>query len=157
MADISKSSSEREIKCSPHKFYEHIKYSLHHLPTIFPEGYTDGRILEGDGKSEGSLRQWKYFLPGATEEHTVKARTTRQDDENMVIALCVEDGDVHNHYQHFTAVVQIIPKDEGSTVKWTVEFEKHHDEIPDPHLFLELFDKITQKVDAHVFLPTETD
>ncbi|KAL5726270.1 hypothetical protein ACHQM5_009325 [Ranunculus cassubicifolius] len=152
MADLSKASSEREIKCSPHKFYEHVKYSLHHLHTIFPEGYTDGRILEGDGESVGSLRQWKYILP-ANEEHTVKARTTKQDDENMVIALFAEDGDVHNHYQHFTAVVQVFPKDEGSMVKWTVEFEKHHDEIPDPHLFLELFDKITEKVDAHVHKP----
>ncbi|KAL5726275.1 hypothetical protein ACHQM5_009330 [Ranunculus cassubicifolius] len=143
MADLSKASSEREIKCSPHKFYEHIKCSLHNLPTIFSEGYITLKPT--------------IILLSATEEHTVKARTTRQDDENMVIALCVEDGDIHNHYQHFTAVVQIIPKDEGSTVNWIVEFEKHHDEIPDPHLFLELFDKITQKVDTHVFLATETE
>lgn len=35
-------------------------------------------------------------------------------------------------------------------MKWTSKFEKHHDEIPDPHLYVELFDKITEKIDAHV-------
>lgn len=90
------------------------------------------------------------MIAGSTEEHVVKARTTKQDDENMKIALFVEEGNIHDHYQHFTAIVQVTPKGQGSSVKWTVEFKKHHDEIPDPHLFLELFDTLTQKVDAHV-------
>ncbi|PIA39670.1 hypothetical protein AQUCO_02600249v1 [Aquilegia coerulea] len=148
---ICKCEIETEVKCNAHKFYECIKYSLHHLPTIFPEAYTDCKLLEGDGKSQGSLRQWKYLLPGSTEEMTVRARTTKQDDKNMAIALCVEEGSsIKEHYKHFTAIVQVIPKGNGSVVKWTVEFEKHGDEIPDPHAYLELCDKLNEKVDAHL-------
>ncbi|KAF9619130.1 hypothetical protein IFM89_005144 [Coptis chinensis] len=65
MAGVCQAEVETEVKCNPHKFYEMMKYSLHHLPTIFPEGFTDAQILEGDGKSEGTLRLWKYILPGA--------------------------------------------------------------------------------------------
>ncbi|KAF5200680.1 Mlp-like protein [Thalictrum thalictroides] len=148
---ISKGEIETEVKCNPHKFYECIKYSLHHLPAIFPEGYTDCKILEGDGKSEGTLRQWKYKLLGSTEEMTVRARTTKQDDKNMIITLCVEEGSsVKEHYKHFTVIIQVNPKGNGSAVKWTVEFEKHSDEIPDPHAYLELFDKLNEKVDEHL-------
>ncbi|PIA39679.1 hypothetical protein AQUCO_02600253v1 [Aquilegia coerulea] len=148
---ICKGEIETEVKCDPHKFYECIKYSLHHLPTIFPEAYTDCKLLEGDGKSQGSLRQWKYLLPGSNEEMTVRARTTVQDDEKMVIALCVEEGSsIHENYKHFTAIIQVNPKGKGCSVKWTVEFEKHSDEIPDPHVYLELFDKLNEKVDEHL-------
>ncbi|KAF9592701.1 hypothetical protein IFM89_016933 [Coptis chinensis] len=150
MAGVCKAVSEKEVKCSPHKFYELIKESLHDLPAIFPEGYTDGQILEGDGKSEGSLRLWKYLLPGSTEEMTVKARTAKQDDVNMIIVLYVEEGDVHDHYKHFSVTIQVSPKGGGSLVKWTVEFEKHHGEIPDPHHYLDLFNTLTEKVDAHI-------
>lgn len=91
------------------------------------------------------------MIAGSTEEHVARARTLKQDDENMIIRILAEEGSkVHDHYKHFTAIVQITPKGEGSLVKWTVEFEKHDDEIPDPHVYLELFDTITQRVDAHV-------
>ncbi|MGD7309624.1 MLP family protein, partial [Ralstonia pseudosolanacearum] len=140
-----------EVKCDPHKFYEMMKYSLHHLPTIYPEGYTDCQILEGDGKSEGSVRSWKYILPGQTDEMLVKCRTVKQDDENMMVSFYVEEGHLHSEYKHMQVTVQVFPKgEEGSLVKWTVEFEKHHDGIADPHAYLEIFKNLNQKVDAHV-------
>lgn len=89
-------------------------------------------------------------ITGSTEEHVVKARTTKQDDDNMVIALFVEEGNIHDHYQHFTGIVHVTPKGNGSLVKWTLEYEKHDDKFPDPHQFLELCDKVTEKIDAHV-------
>ncbi|PIA39676.1 hypothetical protein AQUCO_02600252v1 [Aquilegia coerulea] len=64
MAGVCRAETDTDVKCAPHKFYEMAKYSLHHLPTIWPEGYTDAQILEGDGTCEGDLRLWTYILPG---------------------------------------------------------------------------------------------
>lgn len=61
---ISKLYQETQPKCSPHKFYKMLKYSLRRLPNIFPEYYKSHDIIEGDGQSVGSVRHWKYILPG---------------------------------------------------------------------------------------------
>lgn len=84
------------------------------------------RVLLGNGNisSQVLLLNPKIIFPyvmvnrltiaGSTEEHVVKARTTKQDDENMIIAMYAEEGNVRDHYQHFTAIVQISPKGDGS-------------------------------------------
>ncbi|KAF9592033.1 hypothetical protein IFM89_011616 [Coptis chinensis] len=149
MAGICQIEADSEVKCKPHKYFEMIKYSLLHLPTIYPEGYTDAQIIEGDGVSEGSVRLWKYILPGTTEEEVVKCRTTKQDDKTMTLVLFVEEGSVHSRFKHIQVTVQVFPKGEGSLVKWIIEFEKHHGEVPDPHMYLDLFHNLNLKMDAY--------
>ncbi|KAF9592034.1 hypothetical protein IFM89_011617 [Coptis chinensis] len=110
MAGICKAEIETEVKCDPHKFFEMVKYSLHHLPTIFPEIYKDGQIVEGDEKSTSCVRQWKYVLPGTSEIISAKAKTAEIDDNDMTIALEVTEGDIKNHYKHFVARIHVSPK-----------------------------------------------
>ncbi|KAF5194181.1 hypothetical protein FRX31_016232 [Thalictrum thalictroides] len=62
-AESNKLDIETEVKCPPHKFYEMIKYTFHHLPLVFPETSKSSEILEGDGESVGTIRLWKYVLP----------------------------------------------------------------------------------------------
>ncbi|KAF9595337.1 hypothetical protein IFM89_039050 [Coptis chinensis] len=61
-------------------------------------------------------------------------RTTKQDDETMALVLYIMEGSVHGRFKHFQVTVQVFPKGEGSLVKWIIEFEKHHGEVPDPHM-----------------------
>ncbi|KAL5709148.1 hypothetical protein ACHQM5_019868 [Ranunculus cassubicifolius] len=72
-----------EAKCNPHKFFELIKYTFHHLPSYFPEAYKSTELLEGDGESVGSIRLWKYILLGRPDIHVSKEKINVVDDENM--------------------------------------------------------------------------
>ncbi|KAF5177933.1 Mlp-like protein, partial [Thalictrum thalictroides] len=123
-AESNKLDIATEVKCPPHKFYEMIKYTLHHLPLAFPETFKTSVILEGDGESVGSIRLWTYVLPGTTEVLSCKEKVELIDDENMWIVLKVLEGDLVDQYQHFQFKIHVIPQNEGCSVKWTVEYGK---------------------------------
>ncbi|KAI3912264.1 hypothetical protein MKW92_031645 [Papaver armeniacum] len=55
-----------------------------------------------------------------------------------------------NSFQIFTATLQISPKGDGSSIKFSVEFEKASDEVPDPDLILELAMKTFSEFDAYL-------
>ncbi|KAF9599452.1 hypothetical protein IFM89_038096 [Coptis chinensis] len=111
--ETSKLEIVKEVKCSPHKFYEMIKYTLHHLPTVCPELVPGADIIEGDGESVGTVRLWKYVIPGTTEILEAKEKTKVIDDENMLIVLDICEGDHTNHYAQVVEKIQIIPKGWG--------------------------------------------
>lgn len=59
----AKSEMEVEVKSAPEKFWEAIRGSTDLFPKVFPEQYKSIDILEGDGKSVGSVRLVNY-APG---------------------------------------------------------------------------------------------
>ncbi|PIA54353.1 hypothetical protein AQUCO_00900707v1 [Aquilegia coerulea] len=148
--NTGKLEMEKEIKCNPQKFYSMIKYTLHHLHTVFPESYKSIDVLEGDGERVGSVRLWKYVLPGTTEILTAKEKTEVIDDENMLIVWDIYEGDHTNHYNGFLLKMQVIPKGGGSLVKWTIEYEKGNEEGPDPQQFMNMFIMFGDKLDAQL-------
>lgn len=88
---------------------------------------------------------------GTTEEMFVKARTTKQDDKNMIIVLFIEEGSVHDHHTHFVVTIQVTPKGAAAaSVTWTMEYKKKGAGSPDPHLHFELFKNLNEKVAANV-------
>ncbi|KAL5726654.1 hypothetical protein ACHQM5_009677 [Ranunculus cassubicifolius] len=149
-SETSKLEMESEAKCSPHKYYEMIKYSLQHLTVIFPDSYKSCTILEGDGKSAGTIRNWTYVLPGSTKVMECKEKTEVVDDENMVIILDLYEGCHKDHYSCFKVTMQVVPKGEETLVKWTIEFDKHSEGGPEAHHYMELFAQVTEKIDAHL-------
>ena len=38
----------------------------------------------------------------------------------------------------------------GASAKWTIEYEKLHEDIEPPNGYMEYFNKITRDVDAHL-------
>lgn len=54
-------------------------------------------------------------------------------------------------YKSFQITLQVFPKDgEGSLVKWTWDYEKVSDDVPEPTKFRDLAVNITKDVDAHI-------
>ena len=75
------------------------------------------------------------------------------DEEKNSITYRVVEGDLMEHFKSFLSTVQCSPKPEGgegSVVHWTMEYEKHHDEIIDPHTLLELAIDVSKDLEAHL-------
>jgi hypothetical protein len=60
------------------------------------------------------------------------------------------DGEVLKHYKSLKCSVQVSAKDEGSLVKWIIEYEKLNENIPAPDAYQELAIKVTKDVEAHL-------
>lgn len=52
--------AEVEVKSSADKFWTDLRQSTILFPKIFPEDYKSISVLEGDGKSPGSVRVFHY-------------------------------------------------------------------------------------------------
>lgn len=57
---MGKLDAEIDLKSSPEKLWGVIRDSTNLLPKIFPDRYKSVEILEGDGKSAGSIIVMKY-------------------------------------------------------------------------------------------------
>ncbi|MGD7340674.1 SRPBCC family protein, partial [Ralstonia pseudosolanacearum] len=145
----SKLETSKDVKCEAHKLYGMFKYTFHHLTEAFPESFKSCEILQGDG-GVGTIRLWKYVMPGKTELQSCTEKVEVQDDEKMLIVLDIYDGDHIADYPFFKIIVHITPKGEGCSVKWVIEFEKGHEGVIDPHHHLDLHEKIIEKLEAHI-------
>jgi hypothetical protein len=72
------------------------------------------------------------------------------DEENKSITYNIVDGEVLKHYKSLKCSVQVSAKDEGSLVKWIIEYEKLNENIPAPDAYQELAIKVTKDVEAHL-------
>ena len=85
-----------------------------------------------------------------------KPRVSKQlveaiDDENNSSTFKVLEGDLMEHYKSFRATIKCIPKgDQESVINWTVEYEKLHGEITDPHTLLEFFNDVSKSLEKHL-------
>lgn len=72
------------------------------------------------------------------------------DEENNSFTWKVLEGDLLNHYKSFRLTIQSIPKDKGSVIHYTLEYEKLHEDIEDSHTFLQLCVDVAKAIDAHL-------
>ncbi|KAF9587834.1 hypothetical protein IFM89_005838 [Coptis chinensis] len=142
-----------------------MKYMQHEYPIIFPQTYKSAEVLKGHGVSAGSVKFWNYVLPGETGDGWAVARKIRDgnsevftctekieevDDEKMLLVLNVYEGNVRNYYKLFIFKVQVTPGEERNMVKWTVEYEKENEDMPDPHDYMDLYSVENNKLDAYL-------
>ncbi|KAF8390368.1 hypothetical protein HHK36_024893 [Tetracentron sinense] len=146
---MGKLEMEVEVKSSADKFWEAISDSATLFPKIFPEQYKSIEIVEGDGKSVGSIRLVKY-AEGIPVITVSKEKIEVADAASKSTTYSVIDGDLANFYKNFKASLQIVPKGDGSLVKWSVEFEKASEEVPDPNLIQEFAVKTFNDLDAYL-------
>ncbi|XP_057949161.1 MLP-like protein 423 [Malania oleifera] len=133
MASTGKLDVEVELKSSADKMWESIRDSATLFPEAFPDQYKSIQILEGDGKSVGSVRLVKFAegLPLITES---KEKIDAVDEGSKTVAYSVIDGELLKYYKNFKAKLCVVQKGEGSLVKWGCEFEKASEEVSDPDL-----------------------
>ena len=73
------------------------------------------------------------------------------DDENNSITFKVLEGDLMEHYKSFRVTLKCNPKDgQGSVIHWTLEYEKHHAEIIDPHTLVQFVTDLSKDLEKHL-------
>ncbi|KAF8378318.1 hypothetical protein HHK36_029657 [Tetracentron sinense] len=149
MASTGRLEVQVEVKSSADKFWGCIRDSNTLFPKIFPEQYKSIEVLEGDGKSVGSVRLLK-FAEGMPIVTVSKEKVDTVDEANKVVAYSVIDGDILNFYKNFKANLQVTPNGDGSLVKWTCEFEKASGDVPDPNLMQDTAVKSFHGLDAYL-------
>ncbi|OMO99699.1 hypothetical protein COLO4_13140 [Corchorus olitorius] len=148
MAQIAKMEVQTEIKSSPDKFYDIFRSKTHLMPKISPQHFKDVKFVEGDGKSVGSVRVWSYSASGNQE--TGKDTIEAIDDESKTITFNMLEGDLLKYYKTFKPILGISPLGQGSLVKWTIEYERQNESIPDPIKYKDFLTSWNKDVDAYL-------
>ncbi|OVA01725.1 Bet v I domain [Macleaya cordata] len=144
IAQIQSHPVETEVKCSADKFYGWFKNNMtDDLIKIQPHIVKSVEVLEGDGKSVGSVRLWKYVVPGVSLDDVLVAKETIKaiDDEKRSITLSLIEGDLLNTYMSFDATVTVTPKEgvkDECLVRWCLDCEKENEEVPVPDAYLDM-------------------
>ncbi|GLU03058.1 hypothetical protein SLE2022_202760 [Rubroshorea leprosula] len=138
-----------EFKSPADKFWGCIRDSTIVFPKAFPHDYKSIEVLEGDGKAPGSVRLITYS-EGSPIVKVSKEKIDAVNDAERWVAYSVIDGDLLKFYKVFKGKIHVIPKGEGGTVKWSCEFERASEEIPDPNVIKEFAVKNFKELDDFV-------
>lgn len=72
------------------------------------------------------------------------------DLENKSWTYSIIGGELMEYYKTFKATITVTPKDGGSILKWSGEFEKTGHEIPDPHAIKDFAVKNFKEIDEYL-------
>ncbi|KAG6582118.1 MLP-like protein 43, partial [Cucurbita argyrosperma subsp. sororia] len=148
MALYGKLETDVEVNASVEKFHEIFHQKLHHMSNISPDKIQSIELHEGEWGKVGTILYWHYFHEGkaCVSKRVIEA----VDEENNSVTWKELEGDISKHYKNFRVKVQCIPKEKGSVVHITLEYEKLHEQIQDPHTFLQLCADAAKDIDAHL-------
>ncbi|GLT50310.1 hypothetical protein SLA2020_238020 [Shorea laevis] len=138
-----------EFKSPADKFWGTVRDSTTVFPKAFPQDYKSIEVLEGDGKAPGSVRLITYS-EGSPIVKISKEKIDAVNDAERWVAYSVIDGDLLKFYKVFKGKIHVIPKGEGGIVKWSCEFERASEEIPDPNVIKEFAVKNFKELDEFV-------
>ncbi|XP_050203822.1 MLP-like protein 423 [Mercurialis annua] len=137
---------EVEIKSSPDKFWNTIRDSTTTFPKLLPDRYQTIEVLEGDGKAAGSVRLFTYG-EGSPLVKISKERIDVMDEAEKKVSYSVIEGDLLKHYKVFKGHIIVLPKENGSLVKWSCEYEKASDDIEVPNILMDFAVKHFKDID----------
>ena len=83
------------------------------------------------------------------EAMSLKETVESVDDENKIIIFKVLEGEITKHFKIFKSHLQVKAKDQGSLVKWTIEYEKVNEDVPNPDAYLEFAVNVTKDIESH--------
>lgn len=72
------------------------------------------------------------------------------NEANKFVTYSVIDGDLLKFYKNFKGTITVVPKGEGSLVKWNCVFEKASPEVPDPHAIKDFAIKNFVELDEYI-------
>ncbi|PON48630.1 Major latex protein domain containing protein [Parasponia andersonii] len=154
-SDIGKLETDVEIKASAEQFHNMFRHKPHHVAHASSEKIQGCELHEGEWGKVGSVVYWNYFHEGKAK--VAKEIVEAIDEEKNLITFKVIEGDLMEHYKSIKFTIQATPKSEGqlgSVIHWTIEYEKHHDEILDPHSMLEFATELTKDLENHLLEDT---
>ncbi|KAG6582122.1 MLP-like protein 43, partial [Cucurbita argyrosperma subsp. sororia] len=148
MALYGKLEIDVEIRASAKKFHEIIYQKPHHISKVSSDKIQGCELHEDEWGKLDTILYWHYVHDG--KDCVAKTITEDVDEENNSLTWKVLEGDLGKSYKSFKMKIQCIPKDKGSVIRYTLEYEKLHEQIPDPHTFLQLCAGIAKDIDAHL-------
>ncbi|XP_050372026.1 MLP-like protein 34 [Argentina anserina] len=150
MALTGKVETDVHIKSSAAKFHDMFTHKPHHISNVSGSNIQGCDLHEGDWGTVGTIVCWNYVHDG--KACVAKEKIEAIDAEKNLVTFRVLEGDLMDHYKSFVITLQANPKDEveGCTVHWTMEYEKHHGDITDPHTLLQLAVEVSNDIDAHL-------
>ncbi|OMO99697.1 hypothetical protein COLO4_13138 [Corchorus olitorius] len=148
MAQIQKMEFQIELKSSADKFFELFRSKPQLLPKICPQEFKGVKLVEGDWDSVGSIREWTHTASGHPD--IAKESIEAIDDESKTITFKFLDGEMMKYYKTFKPTVNVLPSGQGGLAKWTVEFEKQNESIPDPVMYKDFITNFSKNVDAYL-------
>ena len=89
---------------------------------------------------------WKPWRTGNSEG--VKTAESI-DEENKSVTYKVMDGEIAKNYKVFKTTLQVTPKVNGSSLKWSIEYEKANEEVPTPIKYTDFMSAMTKAVEAY--------
>ncbi|XP_004509856.1 MLP-like protein 423 [Cicer arietinum] len=149
MATNGKLEVEIEVKSNADKFWSIIKDSASIFPKAFPNDYKSIEILEGDGNTVGSVRL-VTFGEGSPFVKINKEKIDDIDDSKRTLTYSVIDGDLLKYFKQLKSHLSVTPKGDGSLVKWSSEYEKDSQEVPEPEIIKEFAVNTFLKVDEYI-------
>ncbi|KDP44595.1 hypothetical protein JCGZ_22177 [Jatropha curcas] len=151
MSLTGKLEADVEIKASADKFHDVFGSRPHHLKHATPHNVQGCELHDGEFGKEGSVVCWNYVHDGVPK--VAKDIVEKIDNVNLFTTYKVIEGDILKEYKSFKFTVKATPKDTGSVVRWTLDYEKLNKNIPDPHSILQLLIEISKDIDAHLTKP----
>ncbi|OAY57157.1 MLP-like protein 34 [Manihot esculenta] len=145
LAQLSKLERQIGIKSSPDKFYGFFRNNMPRFPQMFQSNIKSFEIVGGGELKSGSVTRWKYCLDGSPLMGA-KVKLEAIDDARKTMIFDVVEGDVLKMYKSFKAKVEI----GADYVKWSLEYEKANNNIPDPDVYLDMAAKLSKGIDAHL-------
>ncbi|KAL4361740.1 hypothetical protein GQ457_04G009220 [Hibiscus cannabinus] len=149
MAQLKRMECQFEIKSSADKFFDVYKNKGYLMPKLSNQVVTDIKLLQGDWNSEGSCRLWHIVVDGGKIE-SAKEVFEKVDDTNRTIVYKLVGGEIMDAYKTLRSTLNVMPMGEGSLVKWTMDFEKQNESIPDPVKYAEFLTVWSKNVDAYL-------
>ncbi|XP_015956823.1 MLP-like protein 423 [Arachis duranensis] len=149
---VGKLEAEMEVKSNADKFWSSIKDFATIFPNTSPSIYKGTQIIQGDGKAPGSLMKVTLDIGHELDVKTVTERIEDVDDAKRTIIYSVIDGDLLKYLKSYKGYISVTPKgdDNGSIVKWSCEYVKASQEVPEPILIKEFAYKIFPNVDDYL-------
>ncbi|GMI87640.1 MLP-like protein 31 [Hibiscus trionum] len=148
MAQIRKMERQVVIESPADKFYDAFRTKARWIPKMSNGIMTDGKLVQGDWNTVGAIRLWSYVSQGKTE--MVKELYESVDDKNKKMVFKMVEGQVLSYYKSWRTVFNIMPFGQGSLVKWSMEFEKQNDDIPDPVEYADFLVTLAKNIDAYL-------
>lgn len=82
---------------------------------------------------------------------TSKERIDLVDEEKKTMSYSFIEGDILKYYKNFKATVSVTEGEgDGCVVKYSAEFEKANQQIPDPILYRDFAVKLFHNFDAYI-------
>nr|USU81828.1 MLPL3 [Nepeta sibirica] len=146
----SKIEVEIELKTPSDKLWKNLKEFVFFFPKALPHMFEKIDVIEGDGRSVGSVFVATVKPSELYPVVTTKERIEMVDEKNKMMSYSFVEGEMLKNYKNFKATMCVSSnKNDGSIIKYTAEFEKAN-AVPDPYFVTDNAAKLLHDVDDYL-------